>query len=369
MGVALVAAAVLAAPAAEAAPADMYVYLAGGEEKKTETVTGDERYTVHLVTGRFAWPPADCTGVCVTFESFEKSARRTGTLMRVCTKEGNFRRDREVDFLPQISTDAVKDHLDSLLIIVHSILHEVTIPSAEVVLPTPPPGAPGKSADQPSDTPKSKTSQKTAGAAKPEGPKAIAEADENVSAVAKEKARIKAKANEKEPQRPAFSFPLAITVGTDWVTDSLMAPTLGLDVGARLPLTLAVSLGYRSRFAASYTVGTSTVSTTGQRYSVGVGTYLPRYRRLDVGVFLTPEIESLEVTSGTGTTRHDNLFLIGGELRFLYHAQRDLGVFVSVGAQYATNRIRVEFQEDGSTWETGSVSTGVHGGLFYEFAL
>lgn len=347
------AAALLCAGAARAAPADMCVYLPGGDAPKAEALAGDERYAVRVVTGKFAWPPADCAGVCVTFEAFEKSARRTGTLMRVYAKGGSFRRDREVDFLPQISADAVKDHLDSLTIIVHSILHEVTIPSAEVAL-TPSRHAP---AERPVAAQPPPADVK---------PAAVVEKDEDVSPVARERAKAKKARELASPPPPPLSFPMALTVGADWVNSALMAPGLGVDAGARLGSGFAASLGYRYRFAASFAVGDGAVSAVGQRYAFSAGWYLPRYKKLDFGVFVTPVIEALEVTSDLGTVRHANLLLMGGELRMLYRAQPEVGAMLSIGAQYATNTIRMEFQGGAGSWETGNVSVGVVGGLFYD---
>ena len=347
------------AAAAQAAPSELNVYLPGGDEKKVEAVPGDDRYAVRIVSAKFNWPPADCAGVCVTFEAFEKSARRTGTLMRVYTKDGNFRRDREVDFLPQISADAVKDHLDSLLIIVHSILHEVTLPSAEVALPPP--------QKAPADGSARKGQDRTSDMAADAKPAAVVEADESVSPVAKEKAQLKAKA--KEPPAPAYRFPFAVSIGSDWLTGSMAAPAIGIEAGARLPYGVAAFLAYRYRFGASFDAGTGTLSAIGQRYVAAVGTYLPQFRKFEVGVFFTPEIESVEFTSDVGTVRHGNLFLVGGELRLLYRAQPELGVQLSVGAQYVTNRIRVEYQGGTGLFETEGVSTGIQGGMYYEFPL
>ncbi|MBI5527386.1 MAG: hypothetical protein HY897_13720 [Deltaproteobacteria bacterium] len=335
--VAGVAAVVAAGASAQAAEVSVFLPGADGAAAKVEKLPGDDRHGLSLVIGAFSWPPADCADICVTFESFEKSAGRRGTLMRLFAKQAGFRRDREVDFLPQVSADEIRAHTDTILIIVHSILHEVAIPPAEIPLPKP----------------------------KETGPALLN------TPVPPEKKREKpadASAEQRLPPPAPYAFPVAAMVGADWLGDNMLAPAIGFDVAARLPPRIALSLDYRYRFPAAFYVGDFPVSAGGQRYILGLGAALPRFRSLDTFVLFSPAVESVEIESETEGRRYRNLLLLGAEVRAYYRARPSLGMFVSAAAHYATNKITVEFQQDGASWETARLSLGVQAGMFFEIA-
>jgi hypothetical protein len=157
-------------------------------------------------------------------------------------------------------------------------------------------------------------------------------------------------------------------VGADWLGDNMLAPALGFDAAVRLSYRIAVALDYRYRFPAAFYAGDHPVSAGGQRYTAGLGAALPRFRSLDTLVLLSTAVESVEIESDTEGRRYRNLLLMGLDARFYYRARPSLGMFVSAAAHYAANRIAVEFQQDGASWETSRLSLGVQAGMFFEIA-